>query len=643
MKKLIAKIYFRFLPKRFKNKMDNQQTKNQVIIIGVLDEGTGLSTHAYGIGKIIKFDNEIVNFKDIQSKDLRNKIHIVTCEPFRVNFEKDEGEYRIYMVVFESTRIPQSWVNILNKYANEVWVVAHWLKKVLEDSGVLTPIRIQEIGVEVLDNFEYKRERKDDYIFTCIAGGIDRKGILETIVAFNECQFNDDVYLRIHMRYGDEKYISRVKEYAKDNKQIQITEGYLNDGDYRCLWDSTNCLINLSKGEGFGLVPRQGEALGISGIISKIPAHEGCNIYTQVDTKRQKAYYEFTDEDCGFNWFPDLEDAKRLMNNQIDSWDKNKINPRRREWTKDWSWLSDSYNELLDKKIIVLNPNCNEICGVNFYMLNLMEEWDDVAFAKSYEEVVSLLNVFVVETVIIQHEHNMFDNDDTFINFINHIKQHPIKVVVILHTWRSNKQEFYNRIKEVAILITLNSISAAKHDAIYLEHGVKEVYLWDNERVNNGKLVTFGLASDLKKNKRLCQIASDLNCEVDIISVNERVRGEGVILDNNFYTDEELIKRVSEYTAIVFLRTPCEDIIGASGAVRLALNAQVPIYCEKSLFFYDIRDYIVWCPFDEIAPRIKKIMDCPVERHKLIAKQNEFLSIGHIDRISNKLREICKN
>jgi hypothetical protein len=58
---------------------------------------------------------------DIPDLKLEETISLVTVEPHRLWQHRRPTEYRIYMTVFESDRLPSHWVELLNSNANEVW------------------------------------------------------------------------------------------------------------------------------------------------------------------------------------------------------------------------------------------------------------------------------------------------------------------------------------------------------------------------------------------------------------------------------------------------------------------------------------------------------------------------------------------
>lgn len=52
--------------------------------------------------------------------NLTQTVTLVTVEPHRLVRRRGASEYRIYLTVFESDRLPAGWVELLNSNANEV-------------------------------------------------------------------------------------------------------------------------------------------------------------------------------------------------------------------------------------------------------------------------------------------------------------------------------------------------------------------------------------------------------------------------------------------------------------------------------------------------------------------------------------------
>jgi hypothetical protein len=51
---------------------------------------------------------------------LNGRISLVTSEPYRIGKPRQFSEYRIFYTLFESNRLPNRWVEILNDQASEV-------------------------------------------------------------------------------------------------------------------------------------------------------------------------------------------------------------------------------------------------------------------------------------------------------------------------------------------------------------------------------------------------------------------------------------------------------------------------------------------------------------------------------------------
>jgi hypothetical protein len=78
--------------------------------------------------------------------------------------------------------------------------------------------------------------------------------------------------------------------------------GILSDADLKDMWADTDVVVSLSKGEGWGLVPREAMSRGVSVVVSDIPAYEdlrGTRALFVRTTGLERAQFSFTTEGTG--------------------------------------------------------------------------------------------------------------------------------------------------------------------------------------------------------------------------------------------------------------------------------------------------------------------------------------------------------
>ncbi len=190
-------------------------------------------------------------------------------EKYRAILSSDrEKSIRIAYTMWESTKLPQEWVQILNTHFDAAVVPSKFLIEVYEKSGVQIPIFELPLGLN-LDRFldqPLKKEPGTPFTFGNLSVSSERKNQVQLIRAFAKAFGNDpSVRLRINSRYG-EKEVSRAitKEIAELNlDNVIFTQFSLSEDEYLDLFKTIDCYVSPSKGEGFSIQPREAMALGI--------------------------------------------------------------------------------------------------------------------------------------------------------------------------------------------------------------------------------------------------------------------------------------------------------------------------------------------------------------------------------------------
>jgi glycosyltransferase involved in cell wall biosynthesis len=195
--------------------------------------------------------------------------------------KKEKDQIRICYSMLESTRIPDEWVNIINNYFDVACVPDPFLEKVYKDSGVTTPVFTLPLGLNLKPflNEPIKKTYHDVFRFACMGSVDDRKNQRKLILAFDKAfKDNPEVELVIHARRADEDYEKAIKGLIEDlnNNSISYQQDCLDNSDYREFFKTLDMLVNVSKGEGFSIQPREAMALGIPVLLSNNTAQ--CSI-----------------------------------------------------------------------------------------------------------------------------------------------------------------------------------------------------------------------------------------------------------------------------------------------------------------------------------------------------------------------------
>lgn len=170
---------------------------------------------------------------------------------------------KISLTMFESTRIPTEWVEPLNA-SDGVIVPATFLVDVFRECGVTSPIHVVPLGIsEVFRQYRPRvRTATKERPFTFIAIGDRgmRKGWGEAAQAFVRA-FGDDMRYRLIIK-------ARSLPIRLTNANVEVINEDYSDGQMAALYGRCHVMLFPTKGEGFGLPPREFAATGGLSIVT---------------------------------------------------------------------------------------------------------------------------------------------------------------------------------------------------------------------------------------------------------------------------------------------------------------------------------------------------------------------------------------
>jgi len=208
-------------------------------------------------------------------------VKIINILPENMRSKREKGKKNISFTMFETTRIPDVWVESLNDYSDAVFVPCSWNKKVFRDSGVKVPIKVVPPGI---DPGYYKDIKhidpialdlpKDAFCFYSIFQWTERKnpaGLLRAFwAAFDGV---DDVYL-VLKTYGTnvsleqqrvlKETIAQLKANMRLKKppKIIFVGGFLSKAEMTGIHKRCDCFVLPHRAEGFGLPHLEAMAMG---------------------------------------------------------------------------------------------------------------------------------------------------------------------------------------------------------------------------------------------------------------------------------------------------------------------------------------------------------------------------------------------
>ena len=168
-------------------------------------------------------------------------------------------EIKIGAFVCETDRVPDSWVDVANRF-DFIVVPSQFCQQSYFLSGVKVPIVIIPHGVEEEYRPRKIRRRDDEFVFynTFSAASFPaRKGCEELIRCFTKAfHGRDDVVLVLRTHHAG--IIKEWRDHYDKSGLVKIMP-YTDctTDEYASLFSRADCTVHPSKGEGFGLVPLQ--------------------------------------------------------------------------------------------------------------------------------------------------------------------------------------------------------------------------------------------------------------------------------------------------------------------------------------------------------------------------------------------------
>lgn len=175
--------------------------------------------------------------------------------------------------MFESTGIPKEWAPNLNSFCDRLIVPTQFCKDIFENAGVNKPIDIVPGGIDPTMPI-FREEMDRPYTFMCLGDRGGRKGHDLVWRAFYDV-FGDDPNVRLitKMRQDPEGVVRYLSESDSDYR-ISLFKGDMRNA-YE-IYSNADCFVFPTRGEGYGLPPREAAACGIPTICTSWGALEDC-------------------------------------------------------------------------------------------------------------------------------------------------------------------------------------------------------------------------------------------------------------------------------------------------------------------------------------------------------------------------------
>lgn len=197
--------------------------------------------------------------------------------------EETAGRRLVAYSTWETDRLPENSVEILNRY-DAVLVPSRFNAEVFARSGVTRPVFVVP---HIAPSWELGEPRHDPgapFVFYVIATWTTRKAVLDTVFAFVDAfDASDPVVLVVHTtpvdygaagrrppgappphRFADATWFTLAEALGgrAGLPAIRLSTRRLSAAEMRDLHARGDCLVSLSRGEGWGLAPFEAAAAG---------------------------------------------------------------------------------------------------------------------------------------------------------------------------------------------------------------------------------------------------------------------------------------------------------------------------------------------------------------------------------------------
>lgn len=363
--------------------------KYDLSIVGYVEYADGLGRIPIGLTDMFKNDLKINFISTRQREDTFKYIpkNIITDKNISTNVTiltdviyykqiptfqllPKNSKVKIAYSMFEASLIPLDWVNVLNKNFDCAVVPDEYLVKVYKNSGVKIPIFVLPLGIYIDKFLNYKRKTQVNkpFVFGSTVSFHARKNHELLIKSFIEEFGNSkDVLLKLNGRpYGNNENYYNCLELIKGYSNIIIVSDILSEEKYIEFMASLDCFINISKGEGFSITPRESLALGIPCIVSNNSCQKtlcDSGFVRGVESLiLEPAYYkQYSNHNIGYFYNCKIEDVRNALNDVYMNYEKYlSLSNKSYEWIQQnkWSSLKPMYLNLIKpKKIILGNKN----------------------------------------------------------------------------------------------------------------------------------------------------------------------------------------------------------------------------------------------------------------------------------------------
>lgn len=241
---------------QFVNNEENANDPNVLYFQSVSGRGRG-----DGYGSSSKDLLEALHDAGIKTSESFNNQNIGLLYHSPYSIMRMETRFRILFTMFESSKIPEDWIEIL-KLADMVIVPSKWCSGVFAQSGIKT--RVVPLGYNDKIFRYIPRSIRKPFTFLHYDAFNARKGHFEVFNAFNKAfEGNNDV----KMIFKTTRDAVSVPISPSAYPNIEVIYGDVPQSELRDIMERSDAFVFPSRGEGFGLTPLEAMATGLPTIV----------------------------------------------------------------------------------------------------------------------------------------------------------------------------------------------------------------------------------------------------------------------------------------------------------------------------------------------------------------------------------------
>ena len=262
-----------------------------------------------------------VNFQDTDAP-----IEIAFNQPIYDTFGHTPGQHKIIYTPWESTELPPGWLEKFHE-ADEVWATSHLVKEWYEKAGVEKDIYVYQHGIDkIWPEARRRRNIKHPIRFLYVGSPAPRKGGQLVYDAFIENFGSDPDYQLTIKAYGMTEIRHKVNgrivaPAGQFNSNITVITDEIETEEMVKLFNVHDVLVYPSYGEGWGLIPFQGMAMGMPTICTGAWADYRDLIVPELNISSSMIDSPWPQMHPGKVFEPDYEGLKKSMLWVVDNYE----------------------------------------------------------------------------------------------------------------------------------------------------------------------------------------------------------------------------------------------------------------------------------------------------------------------------------